>query len=107
MRSEEFDVVRQLISGRGPQTPEPTLAGRTLAPAPFREIDGEILARQYIAHRKFLESEASAQRLDASGSGEFKVPKLRGERRPLHPQAYNEQQPAGFFASLFGILRRR
>lgn len=107
MRNEEFEVVRDLISGRAPQTPEPTYAGRTLAPASFREIDGEVLARQYVAHRRFLESEASAQRLVVSEAEEPEAPKLRGERRPVHPQNSDERYPAGVLASLARFLRRR
>lgn len=64
MRNEEFEIVRDLISGRGPQAPEPVYGGRAAAPASFREIDGLELARQYVAHRKFRESEALAQRLE-------------------------------------------
>ncbi len=107
MRSKEFDVVRDLISDRGPQVPVTKSAARSLAPASFREIDGELLARQYVAHRNFLESEASAQRLDDVDSGENGTMKLRGERQPEHLQMYNERQPSGFLASLVGILLRR
>ena len=107
MRSEEFDIVRDLISGRAPKRPEISSAARTLAPVPFRQIDGDLLARQYVAHREFLESEANAQQFNVAASGKRKVPELRGERRPSHSQAYNKRQPAGFFASLVVILRRR
>lgn len=84
MRNEEFEVVRDLIAGRAPEAPRHSFTGHALAPASFREIDGEILARQYVAHRKFLETEAMAERFgEAEGLPEsIRSSRLRGARAP-------------------------
>jgi hypothetical protein len=105
MRNKEFDIVRDLMAGRTPPPPEATHQGLTLAPASFREIDGEVLARQYVAHRKFLESEAQAKK---SGTEEIlasgtRTPGLRGERRQ---DAGHEEAASGWFSGLSRFWRR-
>lgn len=103
-RNKEFEIVRDLMAGRVPTPAEPTYQTRTLAPAPFREIDGEVLARQYVAYRKFLESEAEARAKtgdDVVVSG-GRGPQLRGERRP----AAGDGQASGWFAGLSRLWRR-
>jgi hypothetical protein len=111
MRNEEFDVVRDLIAGRAAEAPRRNLGGHALAPATFREIDGEILARQYVAHRKFLETEAMAA---SFGSAEDKAevirnPRLRADRVPaeLHVGESRPPQTGGWLASLARLLWRR
>lgn len=104
MRNEEFDIVRDLIAGRGPKMRETAYPGHALAPASFREIDGEVLARQYVAHRKFLETEAMA----GTFSGVDRVPahvrttRLRGERRIA-----TEPERRGWLSSLARLFGRR
>ena len=111
MRNEEFDVVRDLIAGRAAEAPRRNLGGHALAPASFREIDGEILARQYVAHRKFLETEAMAESFGtADGKAEvIKSPRLRAERGPaeLHAGGGPAPQTGGWLASLARMLWRR
>jgi hypothetical protein len=111
MRNKEFEVARGLIAGRGPEAREHPFTGHALAPASFREIDGEILARQYVAHRKFLETEALAQQFENSDGhpGGIRT-KLRGERRPaeqLHADAAGSARPEGWLSSFARLLWRR
>ncbi len=107
MRNEEFDVVRDLLAGRAPEGPEYSFTGHVLAPASFREIDGEILARQYVAHRKFLETEAMAQRFgEAEGRPDsIRSAKLRAGRRPAATTDAEDPMAAGR-ASWFSALGR-
>jgi hypothetical protein len=111
MRNEEFEVARGLIAGRTPETREHGFTGHALAPASFREIDGDILARQYVAHRKFLESEALAQQFETSEGhpGGTRSTKLRGERRPeqLDAIAAGKAEPDGWLSYLARFLWRR
>jgi len=110
MRNEEFEIVRDLIAGRAPQS-HARSASTGLAPAAFREIDGDILARQYVAHRKFLETEALAQRIaggDAMPEG-VRTLKLRGEQRAdgfIHSDEF-EDPPRGWLSSLARLFWRR
>lgn len=109
MRNEEFEVVRNLIAGRSPELREQAFTGHGLAPASFREIDGDILARQYVAHRKFLETEALARQFETSEGlpGGIRSAKLRGERRSAdHPHAdtSGEAHAGGWFTSLTRFL---
>lgn len=104
MRSTEFEIVRDLMAGRMPQPSESRPHGRALAPAPFREIDGEVLARQYVAYRKFIETEAqerAATGEDGAVSGGH-VPQLHGERR----SGPGEEQASGWLAGLTRLWRR-
>jgi hypothetical protein len=105
MRNKEFDIVRDLIAGRTPPAPETTHQGLTLAPASFREIDGKVLARQYVAHRKFLESTAQAGK---SGTEEIitsgvRPHSLQGERRQ---NAVGQDAASGWFSGLWRFWRR-
>ncbi len=83
MRNEEFEIVRDLIAGRGPHVAGSSYGTQTVTPASFREIDGLELARQYVAHRKFRESEALAQRLESGEAlpDSVRTGILRGEHR--------------------------
>ena len=103
MRNEEFEIVRDLISGRGPQVPEPAHISYAIPPASFREIDGQELARQYVAHRKFRESEALALRTGAADATVHIAPAthLRGEHRP------SEVSSGGWLSSWTRVLWRR
>jgi hypothetical protein len=106
MRSKEFEIVRDLIEGREPPQPEEVYQYRsTLTPAPFREIDGEVLARQYVAYRKFLETEAQARNGDGEAvlTGGGHAPKLRGERRP---ERTGQEDSSGWFSGLSRLWRR-
>jgi hypothetical protein len=107
MRNEEFEVARGLIAGRAPESREHAFTGHALAPASFREIDGDILARQYVAHRKFLETEALAQQFENAEG--IRSTKLRGERRPelLHELGGGKAKPDGWLSYLAGFLWRR
>jgi hypothetical protein len=111
MRNEEFEVVKDLMSGRGPQLGESAYGSHGVAPASFREIDGQVLARQYVAHRKFLETEALAQRIaggDAMPEG-VRTLKLRGEQRAdgfIHSDEF-EDPPRGWLSSLARLFWRR
>lgn len=110
MRNEEFEVARGLIAGRSPETREHAFTGHALAPASFREIDGDVLARQYVAHRKFLETEALAQQFETSdGHAGTRNTKLRGERRPelVHEFGGGKAQPDGWLPYLARFLWRR
>jgi hypothetical protein len=110
MRKEEFEVVRDLIAGREPRVPAHRFAGHALAPASFREIDGDILARQYVAHRKFLETEALAQQFEATTEGLPEGMRLRGERRPIAAppaEVSGDKHGAGWLSSLARFLWRR
>ena len=106
MRNKEFEIVRDLIAGREPPQPDEVYQHRsTLTPAPFREIDGEVLARQYVSYRKFLETEAQAR----NGDGEAvmpaggRAPKLRGERRQ---EPTGQDASSGWFSGLSRLWRR-
>jgi hypothetical protein len=108
MRNEEFEIVRDLIAGRAPQS-HARSASTGLAPAAFREIDGDILARQYVAHRKFLETEALARRFANPEDMHdlLRAQKLRGERRQTGSVAAGaspEARPGGWIASLARLL---
>lgn len=106
MRNKEFEIVKDLIAGREPRQPDTGRHYRsTLAPAPFREIDGEVLARQYVAHRKFLETEAQARTADGEAvlTGGARAPKLRGDRRP---DLTGEKASSGWFLGLSRLWRR-
>jgi hypothetical protein len=59
---EEFEVVRSLISTPWPEAPEPPRSLRK--PVTFREIDGQELARQYVAHRELAQTEALEQEIE-------------------------------------------
>jgi hypothetical protein len=111
MRSKEFEVARGLIAGRGPEAREHAFTGHAPAPASFREIDGDILARQYVAHRKFLETEALALQFENSEGhpGGIRSTKLRGERRPeqLHGDITRDAKPDGWLSSFARFLWRR
>ena len=111
MRNEEFEVARGLIAGRTPEARQHMFTGHALAPASFREIDGDILARQYVAHRKFLETEALAQQFETSEGhpGGIRSTKLRGERRAehLHADTAGKARPDGWLSSLARFLWRR
>lgn len=111
MRNEEFQIVRDLMSGRSPVSAPPATSAHALAPTSFREIDGQELARQYVAHRKLRESEALARQREA---GELPpeaqiMGVLKGERRvtgsidPLPAQ----DSSGGWFSSLARSLWRR
>lgn len=51
MPQDDLEIARRLLSGWSPQLRrQPTEP--SLLPAPFREIDGRELARQYVTHRK-------------------------------------------------------
>jgi hypothetical protein len=102
MRNEEFEVVRDLIAGRAPRAPGHVLPGHALAPASFREIDGEILARQYVAHRKFLETEAMARKFGTSEELHDVVPRHRSGRQPA-----GDERSRGWLGSLARLLWRR
>jgi hypothetical protein len=111
MRNEEFEIVRDLISGRGPQAPEPQYGGQAATPASFREIDGLELARQYVAHRKFRESEALAQQIATGKAVPDGAPTgvLRGERRSdftVHP-ASERATSGGWFSNWTRLVWRR
>jgi hypothetical protein len=105
MRDKEFEIVRDLIAGRAPPVPETTYQGLTLAPVSFREIDGEVLARQYVAHRKFLETEAQARqaRTGEVADSSNRPPRLRGEQRL---NAGKVAEPSGWFRGLSRFWRR-
>lgn len=106
MRNKEFEIVRDLMAGLEPPQPDEVYHYRsTLAPAPFREIDGEVLARQYVAHRKFLETEAQALGADreAVRTGGGRAPKLRGERRP---ERAGDDASSGWFSGFSRLWRR-
>jgi len=105
MRNKEFEIVRDLMAGRLPPDPEATHQAHTLAPVSFREIDGEVLARQYVAYRKFMESEAEAlksqtEEIVSSGT---RSPGLRGERRE---GVGHEQAASGWLSGLSRLWRR-
>ena len=111
MRNEEFQIVRDLMSGRAPASATPVITSQSLAPTSFREIDGQELARQYVAHRKLRESEALARQREA---GELPpeaaiMGVLRGERRVTGPiEPLPGQEPSGnWFSSLARGLWRR
>ena len=108
MRTEEFEVVRGLIAGRAPVVHGIRYTSQSAAPASFREIDGEILARQYVAHRKFLETEAMAQRFGGGDGLEdvVRAPRLRGERRHMGGIG-REARSGGWLASLSRLFWRR
>jgi hypothetical protein len=111
MRNEEFEIVRDLISGRGDEWSAAPYPARSIAPASFREIDGYELARQYVAHRQFRESERLAQQEGAEDPG---VDRIRLDiafdgRRPdtaMEFQAYRSEETGGWLSSLarlFGL----
>ena len=112
MRNEEFDIVRGLISGRGQQWPVSPYTARGLQPSSLREIDGQELARQYVAHRKFRESERLAQE---TGPGDGTPDRIRlGTAADEHGtgpstglSAYQIEQPDGWLSSLARLLRLR
>ena len=64
MISRDFEIVRDMKAGRSP-------AYRNHRPAPgpssFREIDGNELARQYVAHRSLKNSEPPSKHTDPTG----------------------------------------
>jgi hypothetical protein len=105
MRNEEFDIVRDLIAGRGGSWHSSPPAARVLEPAPFREIDGHELARQYVAHRKFLESERLARESSAENAFPDRV-RLgipgggRGADTAAGLAAYEAAPPGGWLSSL-------
>jgi hypothetical protein len=108
MRNEEFEVVRDLIAGRAPEAHGRTFSRPAIAPASFREIDGEILARQYVAHRKFMETEAMNQRIANAGDKHDVV--LRGERRQTGARpagAAADGRSSSLIATLARFLWRR
>jgi hypothetical protein len=109
MRNEEFDIVRDLIAGRGPKPAQPTYSGHSIAPASFREIDGQELARQYVAYRKLRESEALAEQTGAEKPDAALMGVLRGERRLSEAaDALSESPPPGnWFSALARSLWRR
>lgn len=51
MPQDDLEIARRLLRGWTPQTLRGEKAP-SLLPAPFREIDGRELARQYVTHRK-------------------------------------------------------
>lgn len=105
MRNKEFEIVRDLIAGRTPPVQDVTHQGLTLAPVSFREIDGEVLARQYVAHRKFLETEAQARTIASEEVVTMgnRAPRLRGERRQDTAEV---DPPSGWFSGLSRLWRR-
>jgi hypothetical protein len=111
MRNEEFQIVRDLMSGRDPASATPVTSAHSLAPTSFREIDGHELARQYVAHRKLRESEALARQREAGElpSEAAIMGVLRGERRvsaPIDP--YSARDSSGnWWSSIARSLWRR
>ena len=111
MRNEEFQIVRDLMSGRAPASPPTVTSAHALAPCSFREIDGQDLARQYVAHRKLRESEALARQREAGelpSEAEI-MGVLRAERRvpgPIEPLT-EQDSSGGWFSSLARSLWRR
>lgn len=112
MRNEEFDIVRDLIAGRGQRWSPSPYTSRSIEPASFREIDGQELARQYVAHRKFRELERLAQE---TGRPDAVTDRIRlgspvDERRAdaaIELSAYQDQQSGSWLSSLARLLRLR
>lgn len=111
MRNEEFQIVRDLMSGRDPAATPPVTSAHALAPTSFREIDGQELARQYVAHRKLRDAEALARQREAGEMPSEAQIKgvLRGERRVPEPtNPYSGQDASGnWWSSLARSLWRR
>lgn len=105
MRYNEFEIVRDMIAGRAPPAPAATLQGLSMAPAAFREIDGEILARQYVAYRKLMENDEKARKPDVDdvAFSEAPMPELRGEVRQAAGEA---AAPTGWLSHLTRLWRR-
>jgi hypothetical protein len=111
MRNEEFQIVRDLMSGRAPASAPPVTSAHSLAPTSFREIDGQELARQYVAYRKLRESEALARQREAGEmpSEAAIMGVLRGERRvsgPIDPLP-GQDSSGNWWSSLARSLWRR
>ena len=89
MSNREFDIVRELMDGPWVEPPAEPGTLQQLRPASFREIDGRVLASQYVAHRKLAEAAARSQFLNAPrpASGE-------DERPAIAPQAGAADAPA-------------
>lgn len=83
MRNEEFEIARDLMSRRGQQWQGAPFTARSIEPASFREIDGSELARQYVAHLKFRESERMAllKGTDEDTSDRILLGSAGGDRR--------------------------
>ena len=106
MRNEEFEIVRDLMSRRGREWPASPFTARAIEPASFREIDGHELARQYVAHRKFRESERLARQ---TGSGDDVADRIslgapeaadRGQAGAAGFSAFDAAERDGWLASL-------
>ena len=63
MDNTEFETVRGLLNRRGTRYDSRSSLQRPLRPATFREIDGSVLARQYVAHRQLMEVTGEKRRL--------------------------------------------
>ena len=85
--------------------PAATLQGLSMAPAAFREIDGEILARQYVAYCKLMENDEKARKPDVDdvAFSEAPMPELRGEVRQVAGEA---AAPTGWVSHLTRLWRR-
>jgi hypothetical protein len=105
MRNEEFEIVRDLMARRGQELPVAPYTARAIEPASFREIDGHELARQYVAHRKFRESERLARQSGADDDAPDRISlgSPDGDRRPstaAELPAFPTEEPDGWLTSL-------
>lgn len=106
MRNEEFDIVRDLMTGRLQRWSPSPYTARDLQPATFREIDGQELARQYVAHRKFRESERLSQQAEASDLDGDRI-RLGAPASTVDLAAYDAVEQDGWFSSLARLFRLR
>lgn len=65
MRNKEFDIARELMDGPWVEPPVERDTQQLLRPASFREIDGRVLASQYVAHRNLVKASLNSKLLDA------------------------------------------
>lgn len=105
MRNEEFDIVRDLMTGRMQRWSPSPYTARDLQPASFREIDGQELARQYVAHRKFRESER-LQEADPDDGDTDRI-RLGSPASTVNLPVYEAADRDGWLSSLARLFRRR
>lgn len=106
MRNEEFDIVRDLMTGRMQRWSPSPYTARDLQPASFREIDGQELARQYVAHRKFRESERLAREAEPQDAQTDRI-RLGTPAVTVDLTAYQAVESDGWLSSLARLFKLR
>lgn len=82
-QGRDIEIARDIIGGRLPASADSGRAAVRLTPVSFREIDGRELARQYVAHRRLLDTERHAAEIEKTPQVEGAVTVRKGTPRRL------------------------